>query len=153
MNIDFWEQRWQENQIGFHLDQVNPNLVRHWQVLGIPQNGTVFVPLCGKSLDLVWLREQGYRVLGVECSQLAVESFFREQQLAFEIKQHSFYRIYTSDSITLFNGDFFQLDKALLAEVDLVYDRASLVALPPEMRQQYAMKLQTILPAKIALTA
>ena len=33
MEPDFWHQRWQKNQIGFHEDVVNPTLVKHFPKL------------------------------------------------------------------------------------------------------------------------
>ncbi len=81
MDAEFWKQRWENNQTGFHLDEVNPFLPRFWSQLHLPEKGKVFVPLCGKSLDLLWLREQGHDVCGVELSPLAVQQFFAEQGL------------------------------------------------------------------------
>lgn len=81
MQPEFWQDRWASNQIGFHQREVNPYLQRHWPVLGLPEGAKVLVPLCGKSLDLVWLESQGYPVMGVELSEHAVEAFFSEQGL------------------------------------------------------------------------
>ncbi len=81
MEPAFWHKRWADNQIGFHQGQVNSYLQTHWPALGLETGSRVLVPLCGKSLDLVWLAGQGYRVLGVELSRRAVEDFFREHGL------------------------------------------------------------------------
>ena len=72
MHPEFWLERWQQNQIGFHQARVNPYLQQFWPQLGIAQTGRVFVPLCGKSSDMLWLRAQGHEVVGVEFSELAV---------------------------------------------------------------------------------
>jgi len=79
MKKDFWLERWERAEIGFHQDEINPYLRRFWPELKVAHGGEVFVPLCGKSLDMVWLRQQGCYVLGVELSQIAVRDFFREQ--------------------------------------------------------------------------
>lgn len=81
MHEDFWQERWARNEIGFHLDDVHPGLRRHWPRLAVPAGAAVLVPLCGKSLDLAWLAGQGYRVLGVELSQKAVEAFSQNSSL------------------------------------------------------------------------
>ena len=82
MDADFWLQKWQEGQIGFHRHDVMPLLQKHWPSLQLPEASRVLVPLCGKSLDMHWLAAQGHRVLGVELSPLAVTQFFDEAGLA-----------------------------------------------------------------------
>lgn len=75
MNEAFWHERWARNEIGFHLGEVNPYLLRHWPSLALPNGARVLVPLCGKSLDMAWLVEQGFTVVGVELSEKAVRAF------------------------------------------------------------------------------
>src|SRR3546814_2467047 len=84
MDPDFWQQRWRDNRIGFHRDGVLPLLEKHWPSLGLATGSRVFVPLCGKSLDMAWLAARGHRVLGVELSPLAVGQFFDENGLRSE---------------------------------------------------------------------
>jgi thiopurine S-methyltransferase len=144
---DFWQERWARNEIGFHLDDVHPGLRRHWSRLAVPVGATVLVPLCGKSLDLAWLAGQGYRVLGVELSQKAVEAFFSEQQLEAEVSQEGAYRVYRAGALEIRCGDFFALSAEDVAACQGVYDRAALIALPPAMRERYATLLTAILPA------
>jgi thiopurine S-methyltransferase len=151
MTPEFWLQRWRENRIGFHQSQINMHLEAYWPSLSIAPGTTVFVPLCGKSLDMLWLAGQGYRVLGVELSPLAVEGFFEENGLTPEIEQSRTFRRYRCGEIEIFCGDFFDLQSDDLAEVVAVYDRASLIALPPEMRMQYAAKLHALLPGGLPI--
>jgi len=143
---DFWRERWARNEIGFHLDVVHPGLRRHWPRLDLPAGAQVLVPLCGKSLDMTWIAGQGYRVLGVELSEKAVEAFFAEQQLEAEITQVGVFRVYRSGALEIRCGDFFALGAADVAGCRGVYDRAALIALPPPMRQRYAALLSAILP-------
>lgn len=146
MEEGFWQARWERNQIGFHRQDVNPGLIEHWPTLQVPQGSCVFVPLCGKSLDLCWLAEQGYKVLGVELIEKAVVDFFAEQQLTAEITQQGAFTRYSAGNITILCGDFFELTTEDLAAVDVFYDRAALVALPEELRRNYAAHLNTHLP-------
>lgn len=150
MEIEFWRQRWLQNQIGFHLNEVNAYLLKYWPVLHLDKHSTVFVPLCGKSKDLLWLAEQGYHVIGVECSELAVTAFFNEHQLSYKVIDNQFHKHYISNSINieLLHGDFFDMDKVLLDSVDAIFDRASLVALPADMRKRYVDKLASSLSTK-----
>jgi thiopurine S-methyltransferase len=147
MEAGFWHERWQENRIGFHQSSVNPHLTTFWNTLAVTGAAPVFVPLCGKSLDMVWLAAQGHPVLGVELSGVAIEGFFREQSLSPEISQTGAFQAWQAGQITLLCGDFFALDQAFLADVRAVYDRASLIALPPAMRRDYVRHFLSIVPA------
>lgn len=146
MNPDFWHQRWTDNKIGFHQAAPTPLLVKHWPALRVPPGAQVFVPLCGKSLDMAWLASQGYRVLGVELSQLAVENFFEEHGLTPDIEPRSHGTHYRAGGIELICGDAFALDESVLAECAAVVDRAALIALPPDLRRRYASELYARLP-------
>lgn len=147
MHEDFWQQRWARNEIGFHLGEVNPYLQQFWSALKVPAGAQVLVPLCGKSLDLVWLAEQGYRVLGVELAETAVQAFFNEQGWCAEIDQFGAFRRYRSGSVEVLCGDFFSLTAAELVECRALYDRAALIALPTPMRERYAAHLASVLPS------
>ncbi|MFZ3185826.1 MAG: thiopurine S-methyltransferase [Pseudomonas sp.] len=150
MHEDFWQERWARNEIGFHLPEVNPYLPQFWPSLNVPAGAQVLVPLCGKSLDMLWLAGQGYRVLGVELAQTAVEAFFSEQGLVAEIDQVGGFRRYRSGAIEVLCGDFFSLTAADLLECRALYDRAALIALPAPMRERYVAHLASILPADCA---
>lgn len=147
MNPEFWHQRWADNQIGFHQDTPTPLLMKHWPSLGIAPDARVFVPLCGKSLDLAWFAAQGYRVLGVELSQLAVEQFFAEHGFEPEVRASEYGRHYRAGEIELLCGDVFALDAEVLRDCAAVFDRAALIALPPELRQRYVDEVYAKLPA------
>jgi len=146
MQANFWHQMWESKVLGFHQAEVNPFLTSHWPKLGLKNQQSVLVPLCGKSLDMLWLANQGCHVLGVELSQSAIEAFLSENHLsASTVKNESFFG-YRLDGMALLCGDFFKLSKKDCQGVKAVYDRAAIVALPPEMRQEYALHLQAILP-------
>ena len=151
MDIDFWKQRWKDRQTGFHLESVNPHLINCWDLLSINQKATVFVPLCGKSLDIIWLASLGLNVTGVECSELAVQEFLNENHLNYQQTKDNNFTVYTSDNIRLLHGDYFSLVSELMQEVSMVYDRASLVAMPVDMRKEYVNKLNEILPEKVTI--
>lgn len=146
MDPDFWHSRWHEGRIGFHQDRPTPLLVEHWSSLGVAPGRRVFVPLCGKSLDMAWLASQGLQVLGVELSPLAVEQFFAEHGLVPEIVVGDAGRRYRAGGIEIVCGDAFALGADLLRSCDAVFDRAALIALPPDLRRRYAGELYTRLP-------
>ena len=146
MNPDFWHQRWLDNQIGFHQDKPTPLLLKHWPSLALAHGSRVFVPLAGKSLDMLWLASRGHRVLGVEIEPLAVEQFFAENGLAPTLFKSEFGTHYRADEIELICGDAFALDADALSDCDAVFDRAALIALPPDMRRLYVHELYAQLP-------
>lgn len=147
MEPAFWQQRWADNQIGFHQAQVNPYLQKYWPKLGVAPGSRVLVPLCGKSLDLAWLAGQGYGVLGVELSRLAVEDFFREHGLEAEVRQQGAFEVWRSGDVELWCGDFFALRAEDIGGCVGLYDRAAVIALPLQMRARYMQALSALLPA------
>ena len=146
MEIHFWHDRWKQNEIGFHQAEFNSHLQEFWPRLGLPATSRIFVPLCGKSRDLLWLRAQGHRVLGVEVSPLAVQDFFEENRLTPQVTRREPFEVWEADGLTLVCGNFFALTQEWLKDVHAVFDRASLIALPPEMRIRYATHMADILP-------
>ena len=144
MEADFWHQRWENNQIGFHEPEPNALLVQYWPTLNISPGSRVLVPLCGKSHDVTWLANQGYHVVGVELNKLAVEAYFESIGKTPSITKHSEFSHYHCDHIDIFQGDFFATNPSLLGTIDAVYDRAAIVALPPEMRVRYAQHLNSV---------
>ncbi len=146
MEEAFWQARWAQGQIGFHLQEVNPYLQQHWPSLSIAPGSQVLVPLCGKSLDMAWLAGQGLRVLGVELAERAVEDFFAEQGLQPEVEQQGVLRLYRAAGVEIYCGDFFNVQAEHVAGCTALYDRAALIALPETMRARYVEHLAAILP-------
>ncbi|MCV2222767.1 thiopurine S-methyltransferase [Pseudomonas mercuritolerans] len=149
MQPEFWYKKWDSNQIGFHQAEANPYLQRYWTELAIAPSARVLVPLCGKSLDLLWLAGQGHQVIGVELAEKAVEEFFSEHQLQPQISEKGAFKVYRSDAIELWCGDFFALTAGDVVGCTALYDRAALIALPDVMRQRYAAHLQHLLAPEV----
>ena len=145
MHHEFWHQRWQENRIGFHQFQPAPLMVEYFSQLKLSDHARVFVPLSGKTLDISWLIQQGFRVAAIELSQIAVVALI--QQLVedfdfdFKISEQNNLTHYAHPQVDIFVGDFFDLTEKQLGHVDAIYDRAALIALPQDMRQHYAKHL------------
>lgn len=153
MDTEYWRERWQQNRIEFHQDVISPYLQRFLPELKLAPGARVFVPLCGKSKDMLWLSAQGYGVFGVEISPLAVAAFFSENGLQPRRESRGAFESWRSGTIAIVCGDYFVLTPADLAGVVAVYDRAALVALPAEQRQRYARHMQALLPAARILLA
>jgi len=146
MKPNFWLERWERDQIGFHQAEHNKLLVDFWPQLNLPMGAEVFVPLCGKSLDMRWLEQAGHRVVGVELSERAISDYFAD---ASEQPSHNIVDRFTEHAglqTRLLHGDFFDLTAPLLDNVQGLFDRGALVALPPSMRLRYVDHLLRIVP-------
>ncbi len=149
MQRQFWHERWQNKEIGFHQEDVNGHLQQFWPDINAPRDAYIFVPLCGKSRDMLWLRDQGYKVLGVELSPIAANEFFDESNLSPSVSVQPPFERWEDDNIAILVGDFFDLTPAQLQGCGAVYDRASLIALPPEMRERYAQHFAQLIQPSI----
>lgn len=144
MDASFWHQRWKNNQIGFHLADANPMLVKHVNQLNLAPNSRVFLPLCGKTRDIAWLLSQGYRVAGAELSETAVQQLFDELNQVPTVTELGDLKHYHTNHLDIFVGDKFALTASMLQPVDAIYDRAALVALPKVMRDEYSQHMTNI---------
>ncbi|GJL56881.1 MAG: thiopurine S-methyltransferase [Nitrospirales bacterium] len=145
MKADFWNDRWQRNQIGFHNSEIHPLLTRYWPMLELTNDARVLVPLAGKSLDVRWLIAQGHDVTAVELNKLAVEAFFREQQWSATQTHRPQHIVFHHEALEFWVGDFFAIRKEDLSAFDGVYDCAALIALPAEMRSGYVDAVSALL--------
>lgn len=141
MDAQFWFKSWEleGHHTSFHRRDIHPYLVEHLPPEDLAGQ-LVFVPLCGKSLDLLYFSQFAEQVIGVEIVEKAVVQFFHENQLPYKRLGNRF----VSGNITIFCDDMFALTPDEVGPIDLVYDRASLVALPYPMRMKYLKKLEEL---------
>ncbi|HZH48784.1 MAG TPA: thiopurine S-methyltransferase [Nitrospira sp.] len=144
MDASFWHQRWEKNEIAFHQTKANPLLVEYFHQLSLAKGNRIFVPLCGKTLDISWLLSNGYCVAGAELSQIAIEQLFMELGVQPAISGVGEVDQWSAKDIDIFVGDIFAVSRKILGPVDAVYDRAALVAFPEEMRNRYTAHLTEI---------
>jgi thiopurine S-methyltransferase len=141
---EFWHDRWRKGQIGFHQSAVDTRLQQYWPDLGLASESRVFVPLCGKSLDMLWLLERGYFVVGIDLSAMALESFCMENGIAAKRRTLADLEVYETANLQLYCGDFFAFTAKLLGTIAAVYDRASLIAWTPEQRDAYVTHMTSL---------
>ena len=148
MNPEFWQARWKEKRIGFNQPKVNPLLIKYFSDLKMATGSRIFIPLCGKSIDMIWLANQGFDMVGVELVESAVQEFFTENNISYTIKAHdksSNIKCYqgqlSGQTIALWVADIFMLRTNDVGRVDAVYDRAALIAMPAELRPQYSQQV------------
>jgi thiopurine S-methyltransferase len=145
MDASFWRERWQRGETGFHQSSANTDLISHWPMLSLEADTSVFVPLCGKSIDMVWLRRRGHTVVGSELAEQAVLEFFVGLQLTPQRTRHGALERWHAGGYTIYCGDHFELSDAELSGCGAVYDRAALIALPEPMRARYASHMAAVL--------
>jgi thiopurine S-methyltransferase len=145
MDAKFWRERWDEGRIGFHEGKPNALLQRHVAALGAGRR--VLVPLCGKSDDLAYLAAAGHAVVGVELVEDAARAFFAEHGLAPEASRAGDLTRLRAGAVEILAGDLFAARRDDVGAVDALYDRAALIAFPPEMRPRYVAHLRTLLAA------
>jgi thiopurine S-methyltransferase len=148
-----WLAFWRDRRTDFHQTAVHPLLSKFWPSLQLAHGSRVFVPLCGKSLDMIWLAQLGHEVVGVELSPVAVADFFRENGLNPVQRQMGQFTLWKDGKFSILCGDYFALTKADLGHFDTVYDRAALTALPENIRSLYVDQLRRLVPntAKVFL--
>jgi thiopurine S-methyltransferase len=151
MEEQFWKDAWTERNIGFHMSEYNKALVEFIKKSSFKKNTKVLVPLCGKTLDMVFLKEQNFEIVGVEIAKDAVEEFFRENHFEYVVTEEENFKIYKTKSITIYCGDFFKLTSNQIGNIDFIFDRAATVALPPEMRVDYFNKIKELSNSKTEL--
>ncbi|MGM0632036.1 MAG: thiopurine S-methyltransferase [Pseudomonadota bacterium] len=144
MEPEFWHRRWNQRDLGFHEPEGNALLTRWFPVLGLEKGQRVFVPLCGKTRDVAWLLSQGLRVVGCELSEVAVRELFQDLGVEPDISVADAFTVYSGPGLDVFVGDFFELSGAMLGDVDAIYDRAALVAMPGDLRVRYTERLMRI---------
>lgn len=138
MEISYWQSRWIKNKIGFHSPVVNPYLLRFQDKIKQEKpSGTVLVPLCGKTPDMIWLSEQGYHVIGVEVIEVACRAFFEENSLGYQTRKQGHFEVYFCEYIELWCGSIFDLPDTIWRSIDWIYDIAANGALPKSMRESY----------------
>lgn len=145
MTENIWEKAWEENNTRWQQGQYNKHLVTYFHQLPIAKSLEVFVPLCGKSKDLLWLLKNGCKVTGVELCEKPIVEFFSESNLDYKIDRTRGYDIYTGENIKIIKADLFYLDTKFYSSFDFIYDRASLVAIEPAERSSYSNLLTKVL--------
>ncbi len=144
MDAKYWHNKWANNEIAFHRNQANPLLVDHLDTLALAEGSLVFIPLCGKTLDIAWLLSKGFRVVGAELVESAIEQLFTALEITPTRSVRGNVKHYHAKNIDIFVGDIFDVSPEMLGVVDAVYDRAALVALPDALRRQYTAHLMKI---------
>ncbi|WP_445357990.1 thiopurine S-methyltransferase [Microbulbifer sp. ANSA005] len=144
MKEEFWHDKWKRNDIGFHEAAGNSLLTEFFSSLSLSPGDRIFLPLCGKTKDIAWLLEQNISVVGCELNEEAVKQLFSEMAVIPQVSQVGNLKCYSAANIDIFVGNIFDLGREELGPVVAIYDRAALVALPSDIREQYVRHLMAI---------
>nr|CAB3267192.1 thiopurine S-methyltransferase-like [Phallusia mammillata] len=146
ISLKDWDNKWKAEKTMWHRNEVHVDLLKHEKLL---DTGRIFLPLCGKSVDLKYLAEKGHEVVGLEFSEKACDDFFQENGLQFtkrKLVDFAFFQYEAKElKITIFQGDMFDANKSLLGSFDAIWDRGSFVAINESDRPKYAKILCNIL--------
>ena len=148
MSHDQWIQAWDKGTIGWHQDKVDSILQKYLkQLCGDKENISILVTLCGKSLDLPWLADQGHSVVGCELSELAGQQLFEENNIPFSVATVGEFKVFsaTDKNLKFYTGDFFKVNAALVGTFDVIWDHHAFGAVSPNNRSRYVEILSSLL--------
>lgn len=144
MDFEFWNNCWVKPTQPFHLTKPHHFLTKYFNQYFADEE-RVLLPLCGKTQDLNFLARNGIKAVGVEFNPHAVESFFEDSQLTPKITSFDSKTRYQTTNIEIWLSDFFKIKQDDIGHFQSIFDRAALVALPIEMRRDYAKHLLSFL--------
>ncbi|GFN97348.1 thiopurine s-methyltransferase [Plakobranchus ocellatus] len=139
-----WKRMWEFDEIDFHNEQVHQTLIEYLDRLGpCGKPANIFVPLCGKSLDVKWLADQGVQTVGLDGVHKALEQFYTEHGLDWEETNVPALggagKLLSSKDgrLKLYCGDITDFTVEVGGCFDAVWDRAAVVALNREDVERY----------------
>lgn len=153
MELSQWDQRWQENKIGFHQPVVHRMLESNMDAVVNGRSGVrFFFPLCGKAVDMKWLADLGHSVVGVEIAEKAIREFFQENNLTYSeeaVPSVPGAKLFWSSekNISLYQCDLFSFSSSVAGQFGAIWDRGALVAINPRDRERYAALIVSLMAA------
>ena len=160
----YWSERWHQDDAFWHQQEVNAHLLHNLHALDAVKatappgrRPRIFVPLCGASVDMLYLHQQGWHVVGLDAVEQPLRSFVHDHQPHLQhvrdvpVSQGSGVVHIAAEHLDLFGVDYFSADvtAALLGgAVDAVWDRGSFVAIGVKQREAYVAKVLQLLTAR-----
>ncbi len=144
-----WTQAWDKGTIGWHRDKVDAILQKYLkQLCGDKESISILVTLCGKTLDLPWLADEGHSVVGCELAELAGKQLFEENDIPFSVTTIDDFKVFSatdSKKLKFYAGDFFKVNAALIGTFDVIWDHNAFGAVSPNDRSRYIELLSSLL--------
>lgn len=148
MSHDWWLDKWEQGMLGWHRDKVDAILQKYLkQLTGERESISILVTLCGKTLDLPWLADQGHDVVGCELSELAGKQLFEENNIPYSVSTVKDFKVFsaTNKKLKFYAGDFYKLDASLIGPFDVIWDHNAFGAVSPDDRSRYIEILTSLL--------
>lgn len=170
---DKWEKHelgWHLPTVNPALERFFHELMPESMQPSAPMGPRILMPLCGKTADMAWLARRGISVLGIEGVRSAVDEFaeensvmghsvaitipgideknFRGHAVLIGVGEEGSTRGAPPPPVIFVEGDFFKLtseDARALVPCDAAFDRGSLVAIQPALREHYAKILTELI--------
>ena len=130
LNADFWNNRYENNQIGWDLGGVSPAL-KFWMDQFPDKSASILIPGAGNAYEVDYLVALGFTNITV--IDIA-------PKLVAALKQ----RFASVNEVTIILGDFFELE----GKFDVVLEQTFFCAIDPELRSQYVDKMKDLLTDK-----
>lgn len=125
LNASYWDSRYVEKTFGWDIGYPSPALIEFASLYG--KDAKILIPGCGHAYEGQWLWENGYEnVHLLDFSPTAKESFLQ--------------RVPSFPENQFFIGDFFEHQD----RYDLILEQTFYCALPPEMRDDYVVKMSEL---------
>ena len=144
-----WKEKWDRGLTGWHTDKVDARLKQYLSMLtdGKEQPASILVTWCGKSVDIPWLCEQGYNVVGVEISEIAVKQLFEENGIPYDTAQEGEFKIHKASDrpLKIITGDYYKLTPEVCGIFEAVWDHNAFGAADLSNRELYIQVLITLL--------
>ena len=139
-----------------YLKKVDPILMKNIKQLTAGQsNLRIFVPMCGKTPDMLWLAEQGHAITGVEINARYIKAFFREADLEYTLRSEQFtatkkVNVYEAKGkdITLYQCDIFDYNVEVSGQFDAIWDQSAIPVVNekgPRQLKRYTSLMQALL--------
>lgn len=117
-----------------YLKKVDPILMKNIKELTAGRsNLRMFVPMCGKTHDMLWLADKGHAITGAEINARYIKAFFRDAELEYTLrseqitpkKKVNVYKAKGKD-ITLYQCDIFDYSVGVSGQFDAIWDQSAL---------------------------
>lgn len=152
--VKYWQQRYDTGDTYWMHTEAAAMLVKYYSRLNPEgQARKMLIPLCGKTLDLEWLSNQGVPlVVGVDCLLSVLKEVCARSNRTWTTKSVSgeggsdFTLLERSDGkMKLFSGDILQFSPEVEGTFDAMWERGSLIILPPKDVKKYVKLLKRLL--------
>lgn len=149
MTVGMWKECWNTPNVEFHNPQLNELFVKYHQRMLTRPGMRIFVPLCGKAVEMKWLVDHGHKVVGLEAAPVPCKAFFEENGIPYNVKEmkgiHGEKYESLDHNIVIYSCDFFLFTADICGEFDGIWDSGGLNSMDVEDREAYIRRIRTLM--------